>query len=86
VESPAPDNGADNSQQDVKHDARSSPVYDLAADEPGNQAENDPSQCRRTGLSVFAKCERASPAEATLPAPVAFKRSFARFTPFGLSQ
>jgi len=43
AEQPAPNNGADNSQQDVEHDALASPVYDLAANKPGNQTENDPS-------------------------------------------
>jgi hypothetical protein len=44
VEQPAPNNGADNSQQDVEHDALTSPIYDLAANKPCNQTENDPSQ------------------------------------------
>jgi hypothetical protein len=44
VEQPAPNAGADYSQQDVEHDALASPVYDLAANKTGKQTENDPSQ------------------------------------------
>jgi len=44
VEQPASNNGADNAQQDVEHDALTSPIYDLAANKTGKQTENDPSQ------------------------------------------
>ena len=44
VEQPAPNNGADNSQQYVEHDTLTPSIYDLAANKPGNQTENDPSQ------------------------------------------
>jgi hypothetical protein len=44
MEQPAASKGADNSQQDVEQDAFTSPIYKLAADEPGNQAKNYPSQ------------------------------------------
>jgi len=36
VEEPAASQSADNTQQDIEHDALTSPVYDLAADEPCN--------------------------------------------------
>jgi hypothetical protein len=44
MEQPATSKSADNSQQDVEQDALTSTIYKLAADEPGNQAENYPSQ------------------------------------------
>jgi len=40
VEQPATRKSADNSQEDVEHDALTSPIYNLAADEPCDQAEN----------------------------------------------
>jgi hypothetical protein len=44
VEQPPAGEGADDTQQDVEQHAFPSPVYQLAADVSGNQAENDPSQ------------------------------------------
>jgi hypothetical protein len=44
VEQPATGKRADNTQQDVEQDALTSPIYNLAADEPRNQAENYPSK------------------------------------------
>jgi hypothetical protein len=38
VEQPAAKKGPHNSQQDVEYDAFTSPIYELAADEPGDQA------------------------------------------------
>jgi len=44
MEQPSTSKSADNSQKDVEQDAFASPIYNLAADEAGNQAENYPSQ------------------------------------------
>jgi len=44
MEQPATSKSADNSQKDVEQHTLTSPIYDLAADEAGNQAENYPSQ------------------------------------------
>jgi len=43
AEQPATAKSADNTQQDVEQHALTSPIHKLAADEPCNQAENDPS-------------------------------------------
>jgi hypothetical protein len=69
MEQPATGKSADNAQQDVEQNALASTVHDLAADEPGNQTENDPSQerhrfprlsCRQTqrrkGSAISANC------------------------------
>jgi hypothetical protein len=44
VEQPASRNGADNPQYDVEKKALTDLIYDVTADEPGNQTENYPSQ------------------------------------------
>jgi hypothetical protein len=54
VEQPATGKSADNTQQDVEQDALTCPIYNLAADEPRNQAENYPGQ-KRHSLSLLSR-------------------------------
>src|SRR3954470_20052762 len=62
AEQKAADYGADNSQHDIQYHALACLVDDLAANEPGDQAENDPRQNRHhfdpfTERS-FSECSR----------------------------
>jgi len=54
TEQPATSKSADNSQQDVEQNALTSPIYNLAANEPCNQAENYPRQ-KWHGLSRLSR-------------------------------
>jgi hypothetical protein len=54
VEQPATGQSADNTQQDVEQDALTSPIYNHAADEIGNQTENHPNQKYRLPMKSKA--------------------------------
>ena len=54
AEQPATGKSAYNTQQDVEQYALASPIDNLAADESGNQTENDPGQ-KRHGLFRLAR-------------------------------